>query len=88
MAKVIIRLARVATKELVQEEVRKETKEVTEEVSSLTARGRVTAVAKRATSDQTARSRPMRLTAAQGGTSPVPWASSSPAATPLRQEQE
>ena len=84
----VTRPARAATKEPAQEEARKETREVTEEVSSLTARGRVTAVAKRATSDPTARSRPMRLTAAQGGTSPAPWASSSLAAMPLHREQE
>ena len=87
----VTRVARVATKglqEQVQEEVRREPKEVTEEDSSLTAKGNVTVVAKKVTSELTALSRPMRLTAAQGGTSPVPWASSSPAATPLRRGQE
>ena len=83
----VIRAARVVTRE-VQEEVRKETREVTEEDLSLTARGPVTGAAKRATSGPTARSRPMRSTAAQGGASPVPWASSSQAATLLHRGQE
>ena len=83
----VIRVTREVTRE-VQEEVRKETKEVTEEDLSLTPRGPVTGAARRATSGPTARGRPMKLTAAQGGTSPVPWASSNQAATPLRREQE
>ena len=83
----VTRVAQEATKE-VQEEVRKETREVTEEASSLTAKGPVTGAARKVTLGQTAQSRPTKLAAAQGGTSPVPWASSSRAATPLRQVQE
>ena len=83
----VIRVARVATKEpqeVVQAEASKEVKEVTEEDLSLRAKGPVTGVAKKVTSGKIARSRPTRLTAAKGGASPDPQASSSPAATPLK----
>ena len=65
----VIRVDRAVTRE-VQEEARKERREVTEEDLSLTARGHVTGAARRVTSGKTARSRPMKLTAAQGGPAP------------------
>ena len=83
----VIRVTRVVTK-AVQEEVREETREVTEEDLCHILRGRVTGAVRRATSGKTARSRPTRLAAAQGGTNLDPWASSSRAATPLHREQE